>query len=51
VPEGPHLLVAHKFSVGTRRAIDIAEGEAIDGAALKALVRAAVALNLAKRAS
>jgi hypothetical protein len=32
----------------SRRAIDIGEGEAIDGEALKALVRAAVALNLAK---
>jgi hypothetical protein len=34
----------------TRRAIDIREGEAIDGAALQALIRAAVALNTAKRA-
>ena len=33
----------------TRRAIDIREGEAIDEAALKALVREAVALNLAKK--
>lgn len=32
-----------------RRAIDIAEGEAIDEAALKALVRAAAELNAAKR--
>ena len=32
----------------TRRAIDIREGEAIDAGALKALFRAAVALNLAK---
>ena len=31
----------------TRRAIDLHEGEKIDEAALKALVRAAVALNLA----
>ena len=31
-----------------RRAIDIREGEAIDEAALKALVQAAVALNTAK---
>ncbi len=35
---------------GTRRAIDIREGEAIDQAALKALVRAAVALNISRRA-
>lgn len=34
----------------TRRAIDIREGEPIDAAALKALVRAAVALNTAKGA-
>ena len=33
----------------TRRAIDIREGEAIDEAALKALIRAAVALNTAKK--
>jgi hypothetical protein len=32
----------------TRRAVDIREGEAVDEAALKALVRAAVALNEAK---
>jgi hypothetical protein len=32
----------------TRRAIDFHEGEKIDGEALKALVRAAVALNLSK---
>jgi hypothetical protein len=34
---------------GTRRAIDIREGETIDAAALQALVREAVALNLAKK--
>ncbi|WP_334164180.1 DUF1801 domain-containing protein [Phenylobacterium sp.] len=34
----------------TRRAIDIREGEPIDEAALKALVRAAVALNAARGA-
>lgn len=33
---------------GTRRAIDIREGGEVDGAALKALVRAAVALNLSR---
>lgn len=32
----------------TRRAIDVREGQTIDGTALKALVRAAVALNTAK---
>ncbi|MBJ7412482.1 MAG: DUF1801 domain-containing protein [Phenylobacterium sp.] len=34
----------------TRRAIDIAEGQSLDEAAFKALVRAAVALNTAKAA-
>jgi hypothetical protein len=34
----------------TRRAIDIREGETVDAGALKALVRAAVALNLAGKA-
>lgn len=34
----------------TRRAIDVHEGEAIDEAALTALIQAAVALNTAKRA-
>ena len=34
----------------TRRAIDIREGEALDGAAFEALVRAAVAENLAGKA-
>lgn len=33
---------------GTRRAIDMREGETIDEEAFKALIRAAVALNLAK---
>jgi len=33
----------------TRRAIDFHEGEAIDGEALKALIRAAVALNTARK--
>ncbi|RYF93524.1 MAG: DUF1801 domain-containing protein [Caulobacteraceae bacterium] len=33
----------------TRRAIDIAEGTMVDETAFKALVRAAVALNLAKK--
>ena len=33
----------------TRRAIDIREGDAIDGAALKTLILAAVALNTSKK--
>jgi hypothetical protein len=36
------------FGGGTRRAIDLREGETVDGAALQALVRAAAAFNLAK---
>ena len=34
---------------GTRRAIDVREGETIDAEALKALVREAVAFNLGKK--
>ena len=34
---------------GTRRAIDIREGETVDGEAFKALVREAVAMNVGKR--
>ena len=43
---------AHLFNASlegnTRRAIDVHEGEAIDEKALKALIRAAVALNTSK---
>jgi hypothetical protein len=48
--EDPGGLFNASLDGGTRRAIDIRQGEAIDGPALKALIRAAVALNLAKRA-
>jgi hypothetical protein len=41
----PRRLFNSSLEGNTRRAIDIHEGEAIDEAALKALVRAAVALN------
>ncbi|HEY6815410.1 MAG TPA: DUF1801 domain-containing protein [Croceibacterium sp.] len=37
------------FGGGTRRAIDIREGETIDAEAFKALVREAVALNLGSK--
>jgi len=37
------------FGGGTRRAIDIREGEMVDAAAFVALVRAAAALNLGKQ--
>jgi hypothetical protein len=46
--EDPAGLFNSSLEGNTRRAIDIREGEAIDEAALKALVRAAVALNTAK---
>lgn len=39
------------FGGGTRRAIDLREGEAVDPEAFKALVRAAVARNLEARAA
>jgi hypothetical protein len=47
--EDPKGLFNSSLEGNARRAIDIAEGEAIDGEALKALVREAVALNLAKK--
>jgi len=43
--EDPSALFNSSLEGNTRRAIDIHEGEGIDGEALKALVRAAVALN------
>ena len=45
VPD-PSGLFNSSLDGGTRRAIDIHEGDAIDEAAFKALVRAAVAVNL-----
>jgi hypothetical protein len=47
--EDPRGLFNSSLEGNTRRAIDFREGEAIDGEALKALVRAAVALNTAKK--
>jgi hypothetical protein len=44
----PARLFNSSLEGGTRRAIDIGEGESIDEAAFKALVRAAVGLNLGK---
>lgn len=46
----PANLFNSSLEGNTRRAIDIREGEAIDEAALKALIRAAAALNTAKPA-
>jgi hypothetical protein len=44
----PKKLFNSSLQGGTRRAIDVKEGEELDGEALKALVRAACALNEAK---
>jgi hypothetical protein len=49
--EDPKGLFNSSLEGNTRRAIDIPEGEAIDDEALKALVRAAVALNISKTAA
>ncbi len=46
--EDPQHLFNASLEGNTRRAIDIREGETINEAALKALIRAAVALNQAK---
>lgn len=48
--DDPKRLFNASLEGGTRRAIDVGEGETVDEAALKALVRAAVAHNQAKRA-
>ncbi len=44
LPDPAHLFNA-SLEGGTRRAIDIAEGETVNARAFKALVKAAVALN------
>ncbi len=44
----PARLFNASLDAGTRRAIDVVEGDAIDAKAFKALVREAVALNAAK---
>lgn len=47
--EDPAGLFNAGFGGGTRRAIDIREGETVDAAAFKALIQAAVALNITKQ--
>ena len=47
--EDPSGVFNSSLGGDTRRAIDFREGEKIDARALKALVRAAVALNVAKK--
>ena len=49
--DDPSRLFNSSLEGSTRRAIDIHEGEPIDGEALKALIRAAVALNTSKPAA
>ena len=44
----PAGLFNASLDAGTRRAIDIREGEAVDGEAFKTLIRAAVAQNLGR---
>jgi hypothetical protein len=44
----PAKLFNASLEGNTRRAIDFREGDAIDARALKALIRAAIALNTAK---
>lgn len=47
--DDPKKLFNSSLDGGTRRGIDMREGEEIDGDALKALVREAVAVNLAAK--
>ena len=47
--EDPSGLFSASMEGGTRRAIDIRRGETIDEAAFRALIGAAVVLNLARR--
>ena len=49
--QDPSRLFNASLEGNTRRAIDLREGDAIDEAALKALIRAAVALNTSARAT
>lgn len=48
--EDPSGLFNSSLQGGTRRAIDIHQGEKVDGDALKALLREAIAVNVAKKA-
>lgn len=49
--DDPAGLFNASLTGGTRRAIDIREGESVDGEAFKTLVREAVAVNLARAKS
>ena len=48
--DDPKKLFNSSLDGGTRRAIDFQEGDAINGPALKALIRAAIHLNQSKSA-
>jgi hypothetical protein len=48
--DDPKSLFNSSLDGGTRRAIDLREGDKVDGEALKALIRAAVAANLERPA-
>ena len=50
LPDPAHLFNA-SLEGNTRRAIDVREGDSVDGEALKELVRAAVALNRSRSAA
>jgi hypothetical protein len=45
----PKRMFNASLDAGTRRAIDVREGDPVDGEALKALIRSAVAENVAHR--
>ncbi len=47
--DDPSMLFNSSLGGGTRRAIDIREGDEIDETAFKALVREAIAVNIGKR--
>ncbi len=49
--DDPSGLFNSSLDAGTRRAIDIREGETINQKALKALICAAVAMNVSKQAA
>ena len=48
LPDPGHLFNA-SLDAGTRRAIDIRQGDEVDGNAFKALIKAAVALNVGRK--
>lgn len=49
--DDPNGLFNAGLAGGTRRAIDIREGETVDAAAFRALIRQAIALNIAARSA